>query len=337
MIAVVTGGSGFIGQHLVRRLLADGHEVRCLVRADGRGATLPAGASRHVVQFDSPATLIDCRALDDADAVFHLAAATRVPHSKDFIAANVTPTRHLLGALTARRQLARFVFVSSQAAAGPATALDRPVDEEDMALPVEAYGRSKLEAERIVESFGDRIPTTIVRPCAVFGPRDRDFLTLFRLAERGVLLYPGTAEHWLSILHVDDVVAGIIAVATSDAAVLRSYFLASEQPLQWRQLGAAIAQAIGRSVRQVNVPAPVVRAAAVVGDVIGRVTGTAMLASSEKAALSRHPFWICSARRARMEIGFQERRSLPDAVASTYLWYRDHGWLRSHRAPAAMA
>lgn len=338
MIAVVTGGSGFIGQHLTRRLLANGHTVRCLVRAGGRAGT-PPGATRHVVDFGSPSSLLASDALEGADVVFHLAGATKALDDEAFRRANVMPTRHLLGALVARRLNPRFVFVSSQAAAGPATSLQRPVDELDTPRPVEAYGRSKLEAERVVESFSDRVATTIVRPCAVYGPRDRDFLTLFRCAHRGFLPYPGTANHWLSLLHVDDAVAGIVA-ATRQHAMLRSYFLASESPVQWRAIGEQIAAAAGASarVRHVSLPAHLVRAAASVAGVVSRLTGRIGIANPHKAALARHPFWICSAERARRELDFVETRSLPEALGDTYLWYLRNGWLAERgRSRAASA
>lgn len=327
MIAVVTGASGFVGQNLVRRLRHDGHEVHCLVRPGG--GEPPRGTKRSVVRYDEPASLISCKALERAEVVFHLAAATRAVRERDFIAANVTPTRALLGALVARRLQPRFVFVSSQAAAGPAADPSRPIDEVDSPRPVEAYGRSKLEAERIVESNGEKVPVTIVRPAAVFGAHDRDFLRLFQLAARGVIIYPGVASHWLSWLYVDDLVEALLAVVERPQAISQKYFLGSATPVQWHDLGAEIARAVGRRVRHLDVPAPIIRAASVGGDLWGRVTGHAMLANRNKAALARFPYWVCSASRARSELGFQPSHSLPDALRETYYWYRQSGWLRS--------
>ena len=327
MIAVVTGASGFVGQNLVRRLKHDGHDVHCLVRPGG--GEPPRGTKRSVVRYDEPATLISCKALDRADVVFHLAAATRAVRDRDFIAANVTPTRALLGALVARRLHPRFVFVSSQAAAGPAADRNRPVDEVDPPRPVEAYGRSKLEAERIVESNGEKVPVTIVRPAAVFGAHDRDFLRLFQFAVRGMIVYPGVASHWLSWLYVDDLVDALIAIVQRPQAISQKYFLGSPSPVQWRALGAEIANVVGRRVRHVDVPGPLIRAASVGGDLWGHVTGHVPLANHNKATLARFPYWVCSASRARSELGFQPSRSLPDALRETYYWYRQSGWLRS--------
>jgi nucleoside-diphosphate-sugar epimerase len=326
MIAVVTGGSGFMGRNLVDRLLRDGHTVRCLVRPNGAAA--PRRAERHVVRYDEPSTLMSTRAFDDADVVFHLAGATRAGGPAAFRAANLMPTRNILGALVARRLRPRFVYVSSQAAAGPAPSRQRALDESDPACPVEEYGRSKLEAERIVESFNDRLVTTIVRPCAVYGPRDRDFLSLFRLASHGWIPLPGVRDHWLSLLHVDDVVEGLVRAATTDRAAMRTYFLGSREPLQWRDVAEAIAQAVRRPVKVVNLPPWLVRAAAEGGELIASITGRAPLASRDKVALARDPFWICSAVRARDEIGFQERVTLPEGIRETYLWYVTERWLK---------
>lgn len=329
MIAVVTGASGFVGQNLVRRLQRDGHEVRCLVRPDG--GQPPPKVARFPVRFDESRSLLGCAAFEGADVVFHLAAATKAPGEKAYLAANVTPTRNLLGALCARRLAPRFVFVSSQAAAGPASERDRAVDEEDLPRPIEAYGRSKLEAERIVASFGDRIPATTIRPSSTFGPHDRDFLPLFRFAEHGLVVYPGVATHWLSVLHVDDVVAGLLAAATQPHAIGRTYFLSSETPVQWRTFGDTIAEAVGRRVRHVNLPSTLVQTASIAGDWVGWLTHRPLLANRSKAAMSRAPYWVCSGSRARLELGFRETRSLPDAIRDTYYWYRQRGWVRGPR------
>jgi nucleoside-diphosphate-sugar epimerase len=329
MIAVVTGGTGFIGQNLVRRLHADGFEVRCLVR-DASGP-LPAYVERFMVDLADPASVAGTPALDRADVVFHLAGATKAVDAEDFVAANVTGARTLLGAITARRLHPRFVYVSSLAAAGPARDVKHPVEEDDPPRPIEAYGRSKLQAERVVSGFADHVPVTVVRPCAVLGPFDRDFQALFRLAERGLLVYPGVREHWLSLLHVDDVVDGLLRAATSPRAICRTYFLASDEPVQWRALGEWLASAVGGQVRHVDLPQPLVQAAALAGELLGRLTGHVTLANRHKAALSRERCWTCSAARAREELGFRQSRSLPDAVRDTYYWYRTHGWLPGSR------
>lgn len=324
MIAVVTGSSGFIGRNLAERLLRDGHQVRCLVRP---GSVPPEGCVAHGVDYSDPRGLASSPAFEGADLIFHLAGVTRATSAAAFRDGNVRPTRTLLEALASRGVAARLVLVSSQAAAGPAESLDRPVTEDDTPRPVEHYGWSKLEAENVARSFSDRIPITVVRPCAVYGPVDRDFLKLFRLATRGWMVYPGVRRHWLSLLHVDDVVDGILAAADRSVSNGRTYFLASEQPVQWESVGHAIENALGRPLRHVNLPHPLITLGALLSDAAGALLGTTSLANRSKAKLSQSPHWICSGERARRELGFAPRRSLPEGVRQTYLWYRRNGWL----------
>ena len=324
MIAVVTGASGFIGRNLVQRLLSRGTEVRCLVRA--RGGPAPDGCAAFPVDFGDQRTLDRCHAFDGADVVFHLGGLTRATGESRFDQANVGSTRALLRAITDRRASPRFVYVSSQSAAGPA-APGQVVTESDAPKPCEAYGRSKLAAERVVEGFGNRVGTTIVRPCAVFGPWDRGFLALFRLARLGWLVYPGVQYHEMSLLHVDDVVDGLVAAAGEKAAVGRTYFLASDAPVTWKSLGDHLALVMGVRARSVNVSPGLVRAASLVGEWMGRATGTAPLLCRSRAVLAAQPRWVCSAARARAEFAFNPTRSLADAVRDTYLWYVRAGWL----------
>lgn len=323
MIAVVTGVSGFIGRNLVGRLRDEGHEVRCLTRA-GSGTRDTVGRR---IDFGDPASVAACEELNGADVVFHLAGATRARSADAFAAANVTPTQNLLAALVARRQETKFVYVSSQAAAGPAASLGHATTEADDPRPVEEYGRSKLQAERVVESYSGKLPWTIVRPCSVLGPHDRDFLRLFQLAGKGVLVYPGVRDHWLSLLHVSDVITGLMAAAQHQNAVGHVFFLGSKAPVQWRELGAEIGRAVKKQVRHLNVPGTLVRAGARIGDVVAGLMLETPLLNSNKVALARYPYWVCSSAQAEKELDWRQERSLPDAVRDTYLWYQQSGWL----------
>jgi len=327
MIAVVTGGSGFLGTNLVERLLAEGFEVRCLTRPGG--GQPPRGASAWPVDYDNPGSLMATRALDDADIVYHLAGATNAVSQAQYDRAIVTPTRNLLGAVAARQLRPRFVYVSSQAAAGPSST---PIRETDAPRPVEAYGRSKLAAERLVEGHGGSFDVTVVRPCSVFGPYDRAFLPLFRLAALGLMVYPGVERQLLHWLHVADAVQGIIDASRSATTTSRTYFLASSEPIRWRALGEAIAAAVGGGVLHVNLPVPLIGVAALARDALGQVTGSAGLTNRSKAALAAQPAWVCSGERARADFGFAPTRSLAAAVCDTYLWYRRQGWLAPRRA-----
>jgi len=345
MIAVVTGSSGFIGARLVDALVWRGWTVRRLARAGTPlaeaaaeparppGAPAPLGTREtHVVDFTRPETLEASPALDDADVVFHLAGVTKGRGEDEFRAGNVAPTRALLDAITARvaagaRPPKRFVYVSSQAAAGPAPAAEQPVGEDDPPQPFEPYGRSKLEAEAVVREHAGGIPWTIVRPSAVYGPGDNDFLTLFRQAAHGVGVYPGSREARLSIVYVDDLVDALVRAGTLPAAAGRVYFVESEA-VSWRDVYRAAAAAAHFPLRfELDVPAWVLGVAGRAGDVASRVLRRPTLVSSQKVTLGRPRWWLCDGTRARDELGVVSRVSLADGAKRTMRWYREKGWV----------
>ncbi|HKO16497.1 MAG TPA: NAD-dependent epimerase/dehydratase family protein, partial [Gemmatimonadaceae bacterium] len=302
-IAVVTGSSGFIGTRLVRQLVTSGYRVRCLVRPASRAVprstrSFHGDVERHTIDYEDAELLQRSAALDGAELVFHLAGVTRARTPREFARGNVMPTVNLLRALEGRSSLRRFVLVSSQAAAGPARALDAPVTEEDPPRPIEAYGASKLQAEDEARACMSRLPVTIARPCSVYGPGDVDFLALFRMARHGLLLYPGTATQYLSLLHVDDLVDGLVAAAEAEAMQGQIVFLCGTTPVRWCDLGTAIAAAVGRRALAVNLPGALVRAAVPLGEAWARVTGRETLLNRHKVALAGPPFWVCSGERA---------------------------------------
>lgn len=307
MLAVVTGANGFIGQHLCRRFERAGWEVRAGLRADVTPDRIGA--------FMANATV-----------VIHAAGATRAPSDESLWASNVELTRRVAIAAT-RAGAQRLVYVSSQAAAGPAARADAPVSEADDPAPVEAYGRSKLAAEVAAREAAPDI-LSIVRPAAVYGPGDKDFLALFRLARFGVALHAGNRDQMISIVHVSDVADGILCAATHPAAANGVYFLANDVAITWGDCFQLAARSAGRSLAvDVEAPRALINAGARVGDAFARITGRTPLLSSYKTALAAPRYWLCSNERAKKELGFRPRTSLDDGFRETYQWYIDNRWI----------
>jgi nucleoside-diphosphate-sugar epimerase len=307
MIVAITGASGFIGRTLCSAMNDDGLQARAVTRRH-----FEAGVLRE--------------AFDGADVVVHAAGATRAPSAVELDESNVQLTRQVLEAAS-EANVGRLVLISSQAAAGPARALDQPITEESQPLPIEAYGRSKLAAEHVVAEQS-AVPFVIVRPSSVYGPGDHDFLTMFRLSRFGFAVHPGNADQWLSIVHVDDVVRAITAAAIMDRAEGRTYFVCNDEAVRWRDLFAATAASLGRTiVADINVPAPFVTLGAKIGDLAATLTHHASLMTSEKVALTKPAFWVCSNERAKRELAFAPSVTLRDGLAETARWYREHRWL----------
>lgn len=363
MIAAVTGSSGFIGSRLVDALLWRGWTVRRLVRAGSPPAPppepialatpptgtpavrrtnprrgfrtgetpvpAPLGSFETVtIDFADPGSIARSGALDDADVVFHVAGVTKARTPAAFHAGNVVPTRALLDAIAERgARPRRFVLVSSQAAAGPATAPDRPVTEDDPPHPFEAYGASKLAAEAVVREHAGGVPWTIVRPAAVYGPGDVDFRAVFRQAVRGVGVYPGPRDAMLSIVYVDDLVDALVRAGTTPGAALRTYF-ASTEDTTWRDVYRAAATAAHRALAvEVDLPAWLLTTAGHLGSAVSAVTGKTLLVNAHKIALGRPRWWLCDGTRAREELGLTPRVHLLDGARRTYDWYLAKGWL----------
>jgi nucleoside-diphosphate-sugar epimerase len=338
MIAVITGSTGFIGSHLVDALLERGATVRALVRPE----TPVASRDPRIEHWE--ADLLDDRSVREspiwtgATHVFHLAGVTKGRTLSHFRAGNVFPTANLLAALAAGQgPPPRVVLVSSQAAAGPAQGPDSPVRETDRPLPVEAYGRSKLQAEQAVVRYRDVLPITIVRPSAVYGPRDRDFLKAFRQASRRVALHAVPRDHAFSIVHVTDLVRALILAAERPEAVGRTYFVTGDTAVTWRELYEEVARAASSRPIQLQVPLPAVRIAAHAGDLVSSLTGRPTMLNRNKAALARARWWLCDASVARQELGWRPEVPLQDGVRAAYLWYVEAGWLKSPRPSATEA
>jgi nucleoside-diphosphate-sugar epimerase len=338
MIAVVTGSSGFIGSHLVEALLARGATVRALARTDSP----TGGRTTHVGYWT--ADLLDSRSVrespvwEGATHVFHVGGVTKARTLHQFRDGNVVPTTNILAALAARgERVERFVLVSSLAAAGPATAADRPVREDDTSRPIEAYGASKLEAELATRQAMATLPAVIVRPASVYGPRDVDFLNIFKQATGPLAVYAAHRNQLLSLVHVRDLVRALLAVADAPAAIGRTYHVADERPATWRELYASIAALAGTNPMEVQLPGPLLTLAGQAGSLLSLVTGRAFLVNANKVALSRPRWWTCDSTRIRADLGWRAETPLQEGLRETYLWYLRAGWLPSRRTAAERA
>jgi nucleoside-diphosphate-sugar epimerase len=178
--------------------------------------------------------------------------------------------------------------------------------------------RTRHSLQALMEEENGGLPLTIVRPAAVFGPRDRDFLAYFRLIKRGLQLEIGRGARWLSFIYVDDLVSLIVAALESEVALGETYFARGTNHTQ---------DEFSEAIARVLLPEVVMTPLGLWARLQGRLTSRPALLNEQRLANMRHREWLCSGEKARRELGFVAQYSLQKGVRETANWYLENGWL----------
>ncbi|MEY4387025.1 MAG: hypothetical protein RLY20_2308 [Verrucomicrobiota bacterium] len=327
MKVLLTGANGFVGSHILDRLLAQNLSVVALLRPSSDRKLIAEQLPKVEVRtgsIDQPASLD--AALEGVTHVVHCAGATKALNAEGFFAVNQVGTRNLVAAVNRRgAQVERFVHISSLAAAGPATS-DKPKRDKDEPTPVSDYGRSKLTAEREVID-GCKVAWTIIRPPAVYGPRDVEFLRLFKAVKSHVLPRFGGGRQQLTLVYVEDLAAAIVAALRHSNAVREIFCVGSPEVVTAAQLAQCIATESGSWTISLPLPNVLLWFACQCSEWKCRLTKKANVLNAQKWAELKVPGWVCDTTRFRGEIGYECRMNLREGVIKTRDWYRAQGWL----------
>jgi nucleoside-diphosphate-sugar epimerase len=328
MHALVTGASGFIGSHLVEQLLKRGYAVRCLLRKSSSTAWLKDLPVEIVYGdvFDVPALENAVRAMD---YVYHSAGLTKAKKKEEYFRANAEGTRLLLEAtIRVNPGLKRFVFLSSQTAAGPSPT-PAPITEDAPAHPITTYGLSKLAAEKIVLAAKDRVPVTVLRLPAVYGQRDKDILEFFRTMRGGIQPVAGFNVKYVSLLHVGDVVRGIIMAGESPAAVGQLYFISSSRVYGWDEIGKISRKVLGRKALTVKIPEWGIYTVSAFAEFFSLFSSKPALINFEKAKDMVQDYWTCDSSKAKRDFGYEQQIGAEEGIKQTIAWYVEKGWIKA--------
>ncbi|MFV0133100.1 NAD-dependent epimerase/dehydratase family protein [Streptomyces sp. HMX87] len=317
------GATGFIGRRLCHRITAEGGLVTALVRPNSPVHHLPTRNLRRVVgDLTSGEGLPEL--VSGADVVLHLGGVTSALREQAYWAGNAVGSGHLARSAAALPVPPVFVYCSSLAAAGPAPAVDRPRTEEDAPTPVSAYGRSKLAGERAVREFSDRMPVTVIRPPAVYGPGDAMLVpSVLPMIRARLLVSCGRGERRFSLIHVDDLCTALLSAAARAPRARPAgndgvYFVSDGVVHTWESFAVVLASAIGRKApHRVSAPAAVAAAVARAGELAARFTGGAAPAlTRDKVRELTHPWWTCSDEKARRDWGFHAATGLREGLGA---------------------
>lgn len=325
-IAVVTGANGFVGSHLVDTLLSKGLKVRCIVR---KSSSLKWLDKKNIEIFDSG--LFDKEGLREAfngaNYIYHVAGVVKSKTKEGYFKGNVETTRNLLEvAIENSTTIKRFLVVSSQTVSGPSTD-GHPVNEETRCNPITTYGRSKLEEEKLVLSYKDRLPITICRAPAVYGERDTEIFIYFRTFSKGLTTTIGFNKKELSLIHAVDLVEGFYLAAMSEKAKGEIYFIGSEKFYTWQEINSITSKILNKKPIIIKVPHFLVYTIASVAQFFAMFSSKPATLNIEKAKDITQQYWTCDTSKAMKDFGYRQKISIEDGIKRTCDWYKQMKWI----------
>jgi nucleoside-diphosphate-sugar epimerase len=323
---LLTGASGFVGSHILESLCARGLPTALLLRSASNRRFIEPLLSKVEVRSGSvgdPQSLRE--AMADITHVIHCAGATKACRNSEFYTVNQGGTRNVVNAVNAQAgQVERLVHISSLAASGPAVPA-QPARETDTPQPVSDYGKSKLAAEQEVRN-GCRSPHVILRPCAVYGPRDADFLRIFKAVKSHVLPKPD-GKQALSLVFVRDLAEAVVACLTHSAVAGKTYFVAAKETVTARIMAAEAAAQMNVWTVPLPLPTGLLWPICLFQDGWSRLSGKPSILSLQKYAELRAPGWVCDPTLLERETGCRCPTTMKHGIAETLAWYRQHHWL----------
>lgn len=328
MKALVTGGTGFIGRHLVSALLNEGWEVRCLARKTSiKPKKFSNDAEWIIGDLQSKDSLIP--ACKNVDVIFHLAGIIKARKPEDFFKINYYGTDNLVRAIgESGNSNIRLVFVSSQAAGGPSFGL-KAKSEDEPSFPVSSYGESKLAAEIAILKQKNAVHSAIVRPATVYGPGDKETLLFFKLAKNHIEPFISFNKRFISVIYVADLVKLLIMVSKS-ALPSGEIFYAADSSVygySWNTIVKEAAKSLDTFTFPIFVPKQAVMLSAGISGLWSRLTGKVTMLNIDKYKEMIQRAWICSPEKARNMLGFEPEYDLKKGFQETANWYRQHGWI----------
>jgi nucleoside-diphosphate-sugar epimerase len=329
MTILVTGATGFLGSHIAEQLTQSGQQVRALVRKTSNTKFLSTLKNIELV-YGSVDDQESCvRATEGVTGVIHSAGLVKARSSDEFRRVNTEGTENLLIGAEKTGTVKRFVFVSSQTAGGPSDARGTPVQIGDETAPVTAYGRSKLASEKILLAARKSLPITILRPSAIYGPRDEEILIFFKAVQSGVLPLTNPLDAKYSMIYGPDCAAACIKALDADLESGTVLYVDDGHPVTFREMIERVEEALGKKAwLRLPLPPSLVRGAAAATELFGKATNQAVMLTMDKCNELHAPGgWVCDSSEAMRVLNWQPQTRYAAGVKLTAQWYRREGWL----------
>jgi nucleoside-diphosphate-sugar epimerase len=318
---LVTGATGFIGSHLVEALAAKNWRVTCLVRPKSRTHRLQKLPIALISGSWNDTSILD-KAVRGQDYVFHLAGRIRSAPKVVYKQANSLFTKNLIRAcLKTNPNIERFIYVSSISAAGPSP----PgifSDESQIPSPTSEYGRTKLQGEIAVQDARDQLPSTIIRPPAVYGPRQQETEMLISIISKRIVPILKDETKITSLIYIDDLIHGILQAALSSQASGQVYYLCNKQGYSWRNLILMLKKHVLGESLFLPIPEELISFLAWFTDIL-KSFGYIRIYFGRRIwkAMVQTP-WLFSPEKAEKDFGFKPQYSLQKGIEKTVNYYK---------------
>ena len=325
----LTGGSGFVGYHLIKEAVARGYEVYAAVRKSSQVDHLSEFPVKFVYpDFNNVAALAKDFAEQQYDYIIHAAAATRASSQQAFNAANADITKTLAQAVVASGiSLKKFVFVSSLAVLGPiAYGEKEPISEKNTPQPITGYGRSKLLAEQYLASF-TTLPIVTLRPTVVYGPREKDLYVMFKTIARGMEPYIGRKNQYLSFVYVADLVSVILDALTAETPNGLICNISDGQCYNRDEISILTKKILNRKTFKFFVPVGIVRTLASIMEAMYSRSKKTPLLYRERVGELTAANWNCSIAAAQKYLQYKPQYDLEQGLTESLKWYKENKWL----------
>jgi len=323
MKVLLTGANGFVGSHIVEELLLNNYEVVCVVR---KNSDLKWISNQNlIIKYGELYDKVFMKeAVASSDVVIHCAGAVRAFDWSVYKKINVDITKNIIDSILESNQaLKKFIFISSQAAMGPAPE-GRARLVSDSESPVSDYGKSKLLAEKEVKKLEGKIPYTILRPAAVYGPRDKDIFTFFSLVNKH--LAPKTLQkHIIQLVFVKDIAKIIVKSINTPISDNKIYYLSDGKEYSWKDVADTIA--VSNGIKTVTLPLFdfIFKIAGNICEITGAMTKKPQVLNQQKITEMLQKAWVCDNSQTVKDLDFTFE-NLENGSKITYNWYLRNKW-----------
>jgi nucleoside-diphosphate-sugar epimerase len=327
MKVLVTGGSGFLGSHIVEKLVADGHDVACLVRKTSNTKHLASlGVELREGAVDAAETLP--AAVADREAIIHCAGLVKARQYEDFERVHTGGTLALADAAKRHaKSLKRFVHVSTAGVMGAGKKGGKHV-EGDTPAPATPYSRSKLAGELALLELKGELPITVIRPPAIYGPRDNEILAFFQMVRRTRMAFRmGGSMKSMSLVYGPDCADACVRAASTEVPSGSVYFVEDGYTYTFDDMAHAIAAAYGIGLWGVpSLPVPLVTAAAFGSEMFAKLTNRAVIFKRDKLPELLMEHFVIDSSAARRDLGWKPTVAFAEGAKTTAAWYRENRW-----------